>query len=52
MIPSTFDQTTPVVEYKLEHGKDDVKILGMTEYGWSVWTRFMRTGPVKNMPWK
>lgn len=32
-------------EKELEHG-DDVKLRGMSEYGWGLWSRWSRTGPV------
>jgi hypothetical protein len=35
-----------VFEKELEHNEDSLKIRGISEYGYGMWTRWSRTGPV------
>lgn len=45
IIPVSSSDKDPVITVDLENNKDDLKINGLNEYGWTLWTRWMRTTP-------
>jgi len=49
-IEMPFDSETPEIDTEQEEN-EDLKLNGISEYAWGVWTRWSRTGP-KNMPVK
>ena len=45
-----YDADAPIINQETEE-TDDLKLNGLSEYAWGVWSRWSRTGP-KNMPVK
>lgn len=49
-----FDSDAPIINWEIKDGEDGQKINGLNEYGWSLWCRWMRTGPSSlafRVPW-
>jgi len=54
LLGAEYNAAKPLIDWNIEEGKDDMKIRGLSEYGWAMWCRWSRTSPINlpmRVPW-